>query len=126
MSALRKEETTEQQLKRMVESIAKEITSGKLDPESCERYHDLDEEEKKDFEPTGSDYLDGVYDINWVINRDKSYRGAVLMVAGGGPNVYVNTETMQVEGYWGGDKSFYPFIDNIGLDDACEELYSCS
>ena len=126
MSAVRKQETTQEQLERHCKSIANQINGKeKIDPESCERYHDLNEEEKKDFEPTGSDFLDDVYSIKWVVNQDKTYSGALLMVAGGGPNIWVNTEDNQVEGYWGGDKYIQPFSDRIGLDDACEELYGC-
>ena len=128
MSAVRKQETkqetTQEQLERHCKSIANQINgTKKIDPESCERYHDLNEEEKKDFEPTGFDFLDDVYSIKWVVNQDKSYSGALLLVAGGGPNIWVNTEDKQVEGYWGGDKYIQPFSDQIGLDDACENLY---
>ena len=116
----------EKQLRSMVDNIASEINGDKpINPESCERYHNLSDEEKKDFQPTGHDFLDYVYSIKWIINQDKSYSGAMLLVAGGGPNIWVNTEDNQVEGYWGGDKYIKYFSDQIGLNDACEELYGC-
>jgi len=45
------------------------------------------------------------------------------MVAGGGPNIYVNTQTEQVEGYWASDKFTWGFMDNINLDDYFSERF---
>ena len=114
MSALRKSETCEGKLRRMCKNIAEEITAGK-------------EIKTKDGDDvTVSQWMEGTYDIRYYINRDKSYLGAEIMVAGGGPTVWVNTYTRQVEGYWGGDKVFEPFADELGLDDYCEEMYENS
>ena len=70
--------------------------------------------------------MEDVLDIQYIINQDKTYRGARILVAFGGPNIWVNTQSGQVEGYWWGDNAFTGFMDNIGLDDYLEELYSCS
>jgi hypothetical protein len=64
-------------------------------------------------------------DINYIINSDKTYRGARLLYAFGGPNIWIDTLHGQVEGYWGGEtiiKSYYQ--DLLYLDEACEDLYS--
>ena len=66
-----------------------------------------------------------VYDIEWITHNDHSYKAARLLVAGGGPNIWVNLQTNTVDGYWGCDEVNHGFIDNIGLDDYCEELHSC-
>jgi len=47
------------------------------------------------------------------------------MVAGGGPTIWVNTWTSEVEGSWAGDRCTWAFVDNLGLDDYCEEMYDC-
>ena len=104
----RKGETCEEQLRRMCKNIAEEISTG--NPEG------------KDSK-TASAWMEDVYDIRYYVDRDKRYLGAELMVAGGGPTVWVNLYTKQVEGYWGSDKVLEPFIDNLGLDDYCEEMY---
>ena len=67
------------------------------------------------------DYLQDVYAINYTINSSRDYLGARLLVAGGGPNIWVNTENNCIEGYWGGDEVSVYYIDNLGLDDAVEE-----
>ena len=96
-------ETCEEQLRRMVRNVADEITEGKEDPgrwvERCG------------------------YDIRYLVDRDKRFMGAEILVAGGGPTIWVDTFDKVVKGYWGGDRVTEPFIDNLGLDDYCEEMY---
>ena len=115
MSAVRKSETCGEQLRRMCKNIAEEISAG---PEQVNIHTGEDREEV-----TASKWMEDVYDIRYVVDRDKRYLGAQLMVAGGGPTVWVNTWTNEVEGYWGGDRVTWAFQDNIGLDDYCQEMY---
>ena len=117
MTAIRKSETCEDQLRRMCRSIADSIDT----PEMI-----TDEETGEKRTETASDWMKDVYDIRYIVDREKKYLGCKLMVAGGGPTIWVNTWTNEVEGYWGGDKVLEPFIDNIGLDDYNEEMYNCS
>ena len=110
--ARKKSETCEEQLRRMCKDIAQEITDGlKIDDTSGTG--------------TVTEWMEGVYDIRYIVDREKRYLGAELLVAGGGPTVWVNLDTKYVEGYWGGDQVTEPFTDNLGLDDYCEEMYGC-
>ena len=111
-------ETCEEQLRRMCKDIADGITN----PVTSN-----DEQEDGSVEQHGgaSEWMEDVYDIRYIVDRDKRYMGAELMVAGGGPTIWVNLYTNEVEGYWGGDRVTAPFIDNLGLDDYCEEMYDC-
>ena len=104
MSALKKKsETCNEQLERMVKNYALDITEGK--PE------------------TAYDYIDKVYDIEWITHQDHSYKAARLLVAGGGPNIWVNLQTNTVDGYWASDRFSWSFQDNIGLDEYLQELH---
>ena len=105
MSAQRKSETCKQKLERMVKNIALDITEGK--PE------------------TAYEYMEDVYSKEWITHEDHSYKAARLMVAGGGPNIWVNLQTNTVDGYWASDKFSWSFQDAIGLDDYLEELHGC-
>ena len=107
-------ETCEEQLRRMCKSIADSI-SDKLKKEDRETIEVC----------PASDFMEGVYDIEWITYNDKSYKAARLLVAGGGPNIWVNLQTNTVDGYWGCDKVTWGFVDNIGLDDYLEELHAC-
>ena len=100
----KKPETCEEPLRRMCKNIAESISSpGDGD--------------------TAHDWMEGTYDIRYLVDREKRYMGAEILVAGGGPTIWVDTWRDQVKGWWGGDKVLEPFIDNIGLDDYCEEMY---
>ena len=107
----KKSETCEEQLRRMCKNIAEEISAGNPDGKDSK---------------TASAWMEDVYDIRYIVDRDKRYLGAELMVAGGGPTVWVNLDTKYVEGYWGGDRGQWAFRDNLGLDEYCEEMYGCS
>ena len=105
---------SDQQLQDHVNSIAKNITEG------------FGDELNEDGYPiSGYDYLEDVLDINYVINSDRTYTGARILVAFGGPNIWVDTERGIVEGFWWGNYAKASFDDSIGLDDALAELYSC-
>ena len=106
----KKSETCEEQLRRMCKNIAEDITAGNPDDKDSR---------------TASAWMEDVYDIRYIVDRDKRYLGAELMVAGGGPTIWVNLDTKYVEGYWGGDKVTEPFTDNLDLDSYCEEMYDC-
>ena len=117
MTAIKKE-TCEEQLRRMCKNIAEEISAG---PEQVNIHTGEDREEV-----TASKWMEDVYDIRYLVDREKRYLVCELMVAGGGPTIWVNTWTKEVEGYWGGDRVTWAYQDNIGLDDYNEEMYSCS
>ena len=115
MSALKKKsETCEEQLARMCKNIADSITS----PEMI-----TDEETGEKREETAHDWMEGTYDIRYLVDSSKRYLGAEILCAGGGPTIWVDTFDKVVKGYWGGDRVTEWFIDNIGLDDYCEEMY---
>ena len=117
MSALKKKsETCEEQLRRMCKNIADGITN----PVTSN-----DEQEDGSVEQHGgaSEWMEGVYDIEWITHNDHTYKAARLLVAGGGPSVWVNLLGNTVDGYWWGDHCKHGFVDNIGLDDHLSELY---
>ena len=112
MSAVRKKsETCGQQLRRMCKTIAEEISAG---------------EPGKGRHKDASAWMEDVYDIRYIVDREKRYFSAELMVAGGGPTIWVNLNTKEVEGYWGSDRVNEPFIDNLDLDGYLEEMYASS
>jgi len=107
----------QQQLKDQVDGIINAI-------ENCE--YDFDKEYSDYDEPCAGDYVSDILDINYIITSDKSYIGIRLTVAFGGPNIYIDTFSKQVQGYWGSDeyiKSY--FNDELGIDDYFEEYYNC-
>ena len=112
----KKSETCEEQLRRMCKNIA----DGISEPEEI-----TDEETGEKRTESAGDWMEGVYDIRYIVDREKRYFSAELLVAGGGPTIWVNLNTMEVEGYWGGDRVTHPFRDSLDLDGYCEEMYGC-
>ena len=102
------EDNCNKQLERMVKAIADEIHNG--------------------ISGTAHEWLEKneVYSIEWITTQDHNYKACRLMVAGGGPNIYVNTQTEQVEGYWASDKFAWGFRDSINLDDYFSEQFELS
>ena len=111
----KKPETCEEKLRRMCRNIADSITNPVM----------VTDEETKSVQEDLDIFMGHVYDIEWITHNDHSYKAARLLVAGGGPNIWVNLQTNTVDGYWGCDEVNYGFVDNIGLDDYCEEIHSC-
>ena len=70
---------------------------------------------------------DGVYDVEYTIGREKDYRGVRLMVACGGPDIYLNTNTKDVELYWWSESARYPMSSSVidMIDSIYEEMFAC-
>ena len=72
------------------------------------------------------EWMNDVYDIEWITFNDHKYKAARLMVAGGGHTIWVNLQTSTVDGYWWGDHCTHRFEDNLGLDEYLEEIHASS
>ena len=104
MKALKKDDC-EHQLRYQCKLIADDITKG---------------------EENAHEWCEGVHDIEWITSNDHKYKAARLQVAGGGPSIWVNMHTHEVEGYWWGDHCKCPFVDNLQLDEYLEDLHASS
>ena len=102
-------------IKAHVQQIADKLTTGFTDDDL-----NYDGEAMSAF-----DYLQDALDIEYIVNGKGEYLGARVLVAFGGPNIWVNTRTGVVEGAWWSDRAEANFVDNIGLDDALSELWNC-
>lgn len=105
-----------QEIKINVKSVVKLLSEGFTDTDL--NYDD---------EPmTAFDYLQDALDIEYIVASDrKTYLGARVLVAFGGPNIWINTRTQTVEGHWWADSYTEAYTDSIGLDEALEELFNC-
>jgi hypothetical protein len=74
-------------------------------------------------EESGFDYLTDVLDIEYRVGSDRKYKSAEVLVAFGGPNIWIDTKREKVVGAWWGDHFEASYTDRIGLDNALEELY---
>lgn len=101
---------------------AEETETGHTCPHCGEEIDDGDEEPQSLY-----DYFDDIFDIEYRVGGDRELRSVSIMVACGGPNIYIDTGSKQVELYWWGDRASYPIsytaVDEI--DEYFAELYQC-
>lgn len=107
------------EIKNHVQSIADNLTN----PPWAEWNEGRDIDSEGEF--SAFDYLQDALDIEYIVNSKGEYLGARVLVAFGGPNIWVNTRTNTVEGYWWSDKAEAHFIDSMDLNGALEELWNC-
>ena len=74
------------------------------------------------------DYLEDIFDIEYRISGRGEYRSVQIMVACGGPNIYIDTASKQVELYWWTDRAEYPITCDAAdaLNEWAEEYYNCT
>lgn len=73
------------------------------------------------------DYFVDLLDIDYLVNYQKEYKGARILIAYGGPNIYLDTISGNVELYWWTETAKYRMrSDTIeALDEWAEEYYNC-
>ena len=96
-------------------------------PEEAEKYRcscgfvgELDEYEQQNM----WDFFTDCLDIEYRCSSSKEYRSVQIMVACGGPNIYIDTASNKVELYWWGDRADWPLsYDTISAVDEWAEEY---
>lgn len=73
------------------------------------------------------DYFDDVFGIEYRIGSDKQLRSVQIMIACGGPNIYIDTASKAVELYWWSDRASYPIDSDVcgEINSIFEEIYNC-
>lgn len=111
-------------LQKQVDHIAN-MLSNEFDP--LDFGWDEDEIEERG-SPSGMDWLEDVLDIVYLVRKTREgteFVSARILVAFGGPNIWVDFNRDRVEGYWWGEYAEAVFNDVNGVEEALEELYSC-
>ena len=85
---------------------------------------------KASYEPeqeTMLDYFSDAFDIEYRIGSDREFRSVCLMVACGGPNIFVDTQAKEVQLYWWSDRASYPISTEAAdaINEDFEMLYNC-
>ena len=73
------------------------------------------------------DYFNDVFDIEYRVGSDRQYRSAKIMIACGGPNIYIDTADHAVKLYWWNERAEYGLSSYTceQIDQYFEELYNC-
>lgn len=94
------------------------IVDGLQNPESIEC-------EWEEGTPNAFEYLQDALDIEYIVNGKREYLGARVLVAFGGPTIWIDTRRKVVEGHWWGDSFVAHYGDALGLDEVLETLWEC-
>ena len=100
------------------------ITEGDKICHCCKAEIDLDDCEQASF----FDYFtDSAFDIEYRIGSDRAFRSARIMVACGGPNIFVDTGAREIQLYWWTDRASCPIDPEAceAINECFEELYNC-
>ena len=73
------------------------------------------------------DFLNDVFDIEYRCSSKKEYRSVRIMVACGGPNIYIDTADALVKLYWWSERAEYPlsYEARDAIDEWAEEYWNC-
>ena len=123
-----------QDLKNHVKSIADDMHNGAQAPFCfhCGEYrhdeitcHDC-HEPLVEVMMDGFDYISDALDFQFILSSDKTLIGARILVAFGGPNIWIDTKRGEVEGYWGGETARASFHDDpMDVASAVSETFNC-
>lgn len=118
---------TQNRLKDQVIAIINDIENGVVvtQQDIDDGYYDEGQYEAGDI-IGGFDYIKDLLDINYTLDSERQYKGARILVAFGGPNIWINTVSWEVEAYWWGDSCVMSYnTDAMDLDGTCDELFNC-
>ena len=73
------------------------------------------------------DYFENLLDIDWVLNSDREYKACRILVAFGGPNIYIDTLSGYVELYWWNETAKYKLLSETidAINEWAEEWWNC-
>ena len=76
---------------------------------------------------TISDYFDDFLDVDYIVDSNKKYKACRVLVAFGGPNIYIDTWCEQVQLEWWSEKAIADIPEDLRMviDDFFEVLYNC-
>lgn len=121
------------EIKAHVQSIINDIENGRQCESCTECGADLG---KSSFCPecavrnpdtlSGFDYISDALDVDWILDSKREFKGARLLVAFGGPNIWIDTAKQTVEGHWWGDSFTASYSrDEMDIEGACSEWFNC-
>lgn len=123
-------------LSKQVEAIVYDLENGKALAE-CRECGASNKEELTEpcgecgayMEVDGFEYINDALEVDYLITENKDFKGASILVALGGPNIWIKVgyNSGTVEGHWW-DESYTATYrtDFMDIYDAASERYNCS
>lgn len=91
----------------------------------CGKLIDMEDDEAE--QVSILDWFSDVFNIQYVVDDKNNVDGMILMVACGGPNIYVDTFRRVVRLHWWNEKAEYELLPDAceAIEEAFEEVRSC-
>lgn len=72
-------------------------------------------------------FTNDIFDIEYRISGNKEFKSVKIMIACGGPNIYIDTATKAVQLFWWSDFAEYPISYEAAeaVNEYFEDLYNC-
>lgn len=108
------------------ELVSKPYMEGEAIKLECGCYTDIDDYDDNETISMYKYFADQALDIEYTINSDLSYKAVRVMIACGGPNIYINTNNKRVELYWWGDTAYATLSSDavVAIDEYFELEYN--
>jgi len=100
------------QLRSMVDAYAEDVIKGKM------RFYLTDEDEN-------DEDIYEAYNVKYIIDQQGNLEDVMILLAGGGPNIWLDTHAREVQGFWGSTKYTKYIYDHEYILDYWEEQYQC-
>ena len=73
------------------------------------------------------DYFEDFYDVDYIVGSDKKYKACRVLVAYGGPNIYIDTWEQEVQLSWWGEHAEVAIPTSLceQIDEFFEMLFDC-
>lgn len=72
---------------------------------------------------SAKDYIRAALEIDFLCNRERECKGAVILIKFGRALIFINTCTKSVIAEWEENRIFRCYTDNINLNEAVNELW---
>ena len=97
-------------LRRMVDAYAEDVNKGKM------RFYPEDDND--------DDYYEA-YSVKYIVDQQGNLDNVIILLAGGGPNIWLDTYAQEIQGFWGLTKYTKPIYDFQYIIDYFDEQYQC-
>ena len=76
---------------------------------------------------TIGDYFNDFYNVDYIVDSNKKYKACRVLVAYGGPNIYIDTWNQEVQLEWWGEHAETYIPDDLceQIDEFFKMLYEC-
>ena len=76
---------------------------------------------------TIGDYFSDFYDVDYIVDSKKHYKACRVLVAFGGPNIYIDTWKKEVQLFWWSDTAIADIPGELCMviDEFFEAIYNC-